>query len=90
MSIIEFAPLAAAATGKKLYRAREFSACTEYGTFRASGTLCGHVDFVGPFSGCYAMSPDEVLALIVMLQMARADVLENSDPMGDPRIVGPR
>lgn len=69
-----------------LYEAKEFRAHTVYGAFRASGTLCGHIDFVGPFRGCYSFSPDEALALIIMLQNARADVLEHSDPMHDPRI----
>jgi hypothetical protein len=32
-------------------------------------------------------TPDEVMSLIVMLKNAREDVLKNSDPYGDPRIV---
>lgn len=74
-SVIPFAP--------RLYEAKRFEA----GQFAASGTLCGHIDFVGPWKGSYALSPDEALAVIVMLQQARADVLEHSDPLGDPRIV---
>jgi hypothetical protein len=71
-----------------LYAAKPFSAQTAFGKFQASGTLCGHVDFAGPFKGTYDLSPDEVLSLIVMLQNARADVLKNSRPFNDPRLVG--
>lgn len=73
----------------RLYAARPFTANTVFGEFRASGTLCGHIDFIGPFKGCYTLAPDEALALIVMLQRAREDVLEHSDPLGDPRIIEP-
>jgi hypothetical protein len=59
-----------------LYEAKPFTANTIYGEFKASGTLCGHIDFVGPFKGCYSVSPDEALAIIVMLQQARADDAE--------------
>lgn len=69
-----------------LYTAKQFAAQTEFGEFIASGTLCGHIDFAGPFNGIYTLSPDEALAIIVMLQRARTDVLENSDPMHDPRL----
>ena len=71
-----------------LYEAKAFSAKTETGEFAASGTLCGPIDFVGPFKGTYVLSPDEVLLLIVALQNARADVLKNSRPLSDPRLVG--
>ena len=74
--------------GRRLYAAKAFEAQTEVGRFEASGTLCGHIDFVGPFSGTYVLSPDEVLILIAALQGARDDVLRNSDPIGDPRLVG--
>lgn len=70
----------------RLYEAKSFEATTRLGQFAASGTLCGHIDFIGPFQGCYPLSPDEAFALIVMLQQARADVLENSNPNGDPRL----
>ncbi len=72
--------------GPELYEAKEFRAETSAGFFGASGTLCGHIDFIGPFAGAYVLSPDEALGLIVMLQQARADVLEGSDPNGDPRL----
>ena len=70
-----------------LYEAKVFEARTGVGRFGASGTLCGHIDFVGPFRGSYPISPDEALKIIVMLQGARADVLNNSNPLHDPRIV---
>jgi len=79
MTIIPFRP--------PLYEAKAFRANTVFGQFTASGTLCGHIDFVGPLKGTYSLSPDEVLAVIVMLQRARQDVLDNSDPEHDPRIV---
>ena len=65
-----------------LYEAKQFRA----GRFGASGTLCGHIDFIGPWRGCYPISPDEALDLINMLKAARADVLENSRPTSDPRL----
>lgn len=71
----------------KLYQAKAFRAETTFGRFEASGTLCGHIDFIGPWRGSYPISPDEAQAIIIMLQQARADVLENSDPLHDPRIV---
>ena len=80
MTVVPFNP-------PRLYAAIRFEARTAFGQFAASGTLCGHIDFVGPFKGTYALSPDEVLAIIVMLQQARTDVLSNSDPLNDPRIV---
>lgn len=66
----------------RLYEAKAFKA----GQFEASGTLCGHIDFATP-TGTYVLSPDEVQAVVVMLQNARADVLENSEPRHDPRII---
>ena len=73
-----------------LYEAKIFRAVTEDGEYLASGTLCGHIDFVGPWKGTYLLSPDEALSIITMLQQARADVLNNSDPFHDPRIVEPQ
>jgi hypothetical protein len=78
-NVVPFRPL--------LYEAKSFEADTAFGKFAASGTLCGHIDFVGPFRGTYALSPDEASRLIAMLQQARADVLSNSDPLHDPRLV---
>lgn len=74
--------------GSPLYEAQIFAVETECGEFRASGTLCGHIDFVGPFGGCFPLSPDEAHGLIAMLQAARADVLANSRPFNDPRLIG--
>ena len=79
MNIVSFNP--------PLYEAKLFKADTDVGQFTASGTLCGHIDFVGPFKGTYPLSPDEVLAVIVILQQAREDVLNNSDPQNDPRLI---
>lgn len=79
MTIIPFRP--------PLYEAKSFKAQTFYGQWQASGTLCGHIDFVGPFNGTYSLSPDDLLSVIIMLQRARQDVLDNSDPEHDPRIV---
>lgn len=73
---------------RALYEAKPFSAQTEFGQFRASGTICGCIDFVGPFEGTYVLSPDEVLSLVIALQNARTDVLQNSRPFSDPRPAG--
>jgi hypothetical protein len=70
----------------RLYQAKAFRAVTEVGKFEASGTLCGHIDFIGPWRGSYPISPDEAQSIIIMLQQARADVLANSDPLHDPRL----
>lgn len=72
----------------KLYSAKLFRADTSFGSFSASGTLCGHIDFTCPFKGSYPILPDEALALIAMLTQARTDVLENSVPEHDPRLIG--
>ena len=72
---------------RHLYEAKVFVARTSFGEFEASGTLCGHIDFIGPFDGTYPLSPDEALELIVMLQQARADVLNSSEPHHDPRLI---
>ena len=79
MTVVPFKPLS--------YEAKLFKASTEFGQFMAAGTLCGHVDFVGPWKGTYTLSPDEIQAVIIMLQNARADVLEHSDPLHDPRLI---
>lgn len=70
-----------------LYEAKLFQTHTELGDFKAAGTLCGHIDFVGPWKGTYTLSPDEAQAVAVMLQNARADVLEHSRPFSDPRLI---
>lgn len=69
-----------------LYYAKEFHADTAFGLFAASGTICGRIDFIGPFEGSYPLSVDEISALIVMLQNARSDVVDNSSPLSDPRL----
>ena len=79
MTVVAFRPA--------LYTAKMFRAHTVHGQWKSAGTLCGHIDFCGPFQGTYQLSPDEALAVIVMLKQAREDVLANSDPIHDPRIV---
>lgn len=70
-----------------LYNAKLFTAQTEPGEWKAAGTVCGHIDFVIPGAKItHCISPDEAQAIIVMLTNARADVLENSNPNGDPRL----
>lgn len=80
MSVIEFKP------PSNLYTAKAFTAQTAVGPFGASGTICGHIDIIGPFQGTYCLSPDEVESLIIMLKQARGDVLDNANPNGDPRL----
>lgn len=72
---------------KPLYTAEEFRVETEIGLFRLSGTLCGHIDFVGPWKGTLCLSPEEAFLLGHALLAARKDVLQNSDPLHDPRLV---
>lgn len=62
------------------YTARCFTADTVFGQFKAAGTRCGHIDFATPELGTYPLTPDEALSLIIALQNARANVLENSQP----------
>lgn len=71
-----------------LYTAKSFSARTGPGEFSCSGTLCGHIDLATPEGLTYPLSPDEVFALIHALQNSREDVLQNSRPLSDPRIIG--
>lgn len=71
----------------RLYEAIGFDADTVHGHWQASGTLCGHIDFVIPQSGTFCLSPDEAHAVVLMLTQARHDVLEHSDPIHDPRII---
>jgi hypothetical protein len=75
---------------KQLYKAKRFEVDLNGSKFVASGTLCGHVDFVVPRRGTYTLSPYEILKLTKMLQDASEDVLSNSDPEGDPRLYDPK
>lgn len=67
---------------QRLYEAKLFRA---HG-WTLAGTLCGNIDVATPESGTYCLTPDEAQALIVAITNARADVLANSNPLGDPRI----
>jgi hypothetical protein len=69
-------------------RAREYVAKPfESGPYRMSGTLCGAIDITdGHLTHC--LTPDEIGDLIIVLHAVRADVLTNSRPFTDPRIVG--
>ena len=73
---------------KTLYEAELFTTQTALGEFKAAGTLCGHIDFVGPFKGTCTLSVDEVENVIMMLRRAQNDVLRNADPDNDPRLYG--
>jgi hypothetical protein len=75
---------------KQLYEAKCFEVDLRGSKFIASGTLCGHVDFVVPRRGTYTLNPYEILKLTKMLQEASEDVLSNSDPEGDPRLYDPK
>ena len=71
-----------------LYEAKEFTAGTADGSWRASGTFCGHVDLVIPVvNATLILSPDEIQSIIIMLKQAREDVLTNSRPIDDPRLI---
>lgn len=83
MSVIPFKPQQVG------YAAKLFAASTVFGEFQAAGTLCGHIDLATP-SVTYALSPDEAHALMIALQQARSDVLQNSRPFDDPRLIATR
>jgi hypothetical protein len=72
---------------KPLYTAKLFSTYTEFGEFKSSGTLCGCVDFATPQAGTFMFTPDEIYSIIIMLKSALEDVLKNSDPLHDPRLM---
>jgi len=78
MPVVPFRP--------NLYEAAAFPVNTAEGRFIASGTLCGNIDFATP-DGTWCLSPDEAAALAIALKCARGDVLDNSDPLHDPRII---
>lgn len=78
-NVVEFRP--------KEYTAKPFTAATIYGEFKISGTLCGSIDLAIPQSVTLAITPDEALSIIRALTAAREDVLENSRPFDDPRII---
>lgn len=70
------------------FKAQEYTATPfEANGFTASGTLCGHVDLALPHGKTYQLSPDEVRDLIMILRSAVDDVLQNSNPLTDPRII---
>ena len=81
--------IAGARRAYRQYSAKGFHVIIGKNRWQASGTLCGHIDFVVPESGTYCLSPDEIEAIIIMLKQARHDVLENSDPQGDLRLYEP-
>jgi len=70
------------------FAAREYKAkAFESGPFKMSGTLCGCLDFTDGTSGTWCMTIPELDHLIASLRAAREDVVENSRPFTDPRIV---
>ena len=77
----------AASRARRSYNARPFVVHTIYGTFHVSGTLCGHIDVAIPQGGTLCLTPDEAASLIDALTHSRADVLANSRPFDDPRLV---
>lgn len=79
MSVVQFKP--------KEYAAKQFTATVDGKDWLFSGTLCGGVD-MATSAGTFCLTPDEIPCVIAALQSARQDVLENSNPNGDPRIVG--
>ena len=70
-----------------LYSAKQFTAQVDGKEWLFSGTLCGNVD-MATTAGTFCLTPREVRAIIAALQSAQMDVLQNSNPNGDPRIVG--
>ena len=72
------------------YNAKLFTVDTIYGEFKIAGTLCGAIDLALPTGNTLALTPDEVAAIISALSAARHDVLENSRPFTDLRLIGTR
>lgn len=70
----------------RLYTAKQFTAQIGMVTWKFSGTLCGAVDMATD-AGTFCLTPDEILAVVAALQSARDDVLKNSNPNNDPRIM---
>jgi hypothetical protein len=68
---------------RREYTAKQF----ESGHYKVSGTLCGAID-ISDGHRTHCLTPDEVAGFIAILHAARADVLSNSDPYNDPRVVG--
>lgn len=79
MSIVQFQP--------REYTAKQFTAAVGGKTWLFSGTLCGAVD-MATSNGTWCLTPDEIPLVIAALQSAREDVLKNSKPYSDPRLVG--
>ena len=79
MSIVQFKP--------REYTAKQFTAEVGGKVWLFSGTLCGAVDMATP-DGTWCLTPDEILHVIAALQSARDDVLQNSNPNSDPRLLG--
>lgn len=71
----------------KEYTAKSFEVTTIFGNFKISGTLCGAVDFATPQSGTYTFTVEELDCLIDALSKSRKDVVENSKPFDDPRLI---
>ena len=71
---------------KKLYQAQQYAARSIHGEWVASGTLCGHIDFVIPGYGTLVLDPVEARAVAQMILSSCVDVLANSDPNNDPRL----
>lgn len=69
------------------YDAKLFTVDTVYGEFKIAGTLCGAIDVALPIGKTLTLTPDEAQALIIALTNARDDVLQNSRPFDDPRLI---
>ena len=67
------------------YDAKLFTVDTVYGEFKIAGTLCGAIDVALPIRK--TLTPDEAQLLIIALSNSRDDVLRNSRPFDDPRLI---
>ena len=65
------------------YTAKQFTS----GQFEMSGTLCGNVDFTDGVSGTWCLTVPDLDHLIASLRAVREDVVNNSQPFTDKRIV---
>ena len=69
------------------YEAKLFVVDTVYGEFKIAGTLCGAIDIALPIGKTMTLTPNEVRSLIIALTNSRDDVLQNSRPFSDPRLI---
>lgn len=72
--------------GDRLYNAKRFPVTIEGAEWSCSGMIEGLIELHTP-DRSWPLTPDEAHALVIALSNSRIDVLENSRPNCDPRII---